>query len=295
MRSIIIAVLLAGIASPAVAAGTQQDFAVDPRDERRAPDERAQARAEQAERQERADRAERRQMRTERAQSQGARPERQARSQRLAGPARGSFGSPTNGGEFSRAPSERSRAERFDSVRDWRADQRRRADSPAVVQERNLARGAPGIGTGDFVEQRRPLPPVLDRNRPRVISGTPVLGAEPPPPASARTAHARPDRDWRTDWRRDPRYDWHDYRRRHRSLFHLGFYYDPFGWGYHRYGIGWRLWPSYYSSRYWLHDPWSYRLPRAYGPYRWVRYWDDALLVNLYTGEVVDVIHDFFW
>ena len=51
----------------------------------------------------------------------------------------------------------------------------------------------------------------------------------------------------------------------------------------------------YYGSSYWLNDPWQYRLPPAYGPYRWVRYWDDALLVNIYTGEVVDVIHNFFW
>ncbi|HXG80207.1 MAG TPA: RcnB family protein, partial [Sphingomicrobium sp.] len=54
-------------------------------------------------------------------------------------------------------------------------------------------------------------------------------------------------------------------------------------------------WPSHYHSRYWLHDPWYYRLPPAYGPYRWVRYWNDALLVNVHTGEVVDVIHNFFW
>jgi len=26
-----------------------------------------------------------------------------------------------------------------------------------------------------------------------------------------------------------------------------------------------------------------------------VRYYDDAVLVNIYTGEVVDVIYDFFW
>ena len=38
-----------------------------------------------------------------------------------------------------------------------------------------------------------------------------------------------------------------------------------------------------------------YRLPRSYGPYRWVRYHNDALLVNLYTGEVEDVVYDVFW
>ena len=38
-----------------------------------------------------------------------------------------------------------------------------------------------------------------------------------------------------------------------------------------------------------------YRLPPAYGPYRWIRYFDDALLVNIHTGMVVDSIRNFFW
>jgi hypothetical protein len=100
---------------------------------------------------------------------------------------------------------------------------------------------------------------------------------------------------WSNNWRHDRRYDWRSHRNRHRSIFHLGFYYDPFGWNYRNWSIGSFLYPSYYGSRYWLNDPWQYRLPPAYGPYRWIRYWDDALLVNIYTGEVVDVMHNFFW
>ena len=82
---------------------------------------------------------------------------------------------------------------------------------------------------------------------------------------------------------------------RYGSLYRLGRYYDPYGWGYRRYSTGFNLWPSYYGSSFWLNDPWQYRLPPAYGPYRWVRYYDDALLVNIYTGRVVDVIHGVFW
>jgi Ni/Co efflux regulator RcnB len=102
-------------------------------------------------------------------------------------------------------------------------------------------------------------------------------------------------RRWTGDWHRDRRYDWRRYRNHNRSLFRLGFYYDPFGWNYRRWSIGSYLYPSFYGSRYWLDDPWRYRLPPAYGPYRWVRYWNDALLVNIYTGEVVEVMHGFFW
>ncbi len=103
-------------------------------------------------------------------------------------------------------------------------------------------------------------------------------------------------RRWSTNnWRGNSRYDWRRYRDRNSSLFRLGFYQDPFGWRYRRWSTGSYLYPSYYGSQYWLEDPWHYRLPPAYGPYRWVRYWNDALLVNVYTGQVVDVIHTFFW
>lgn len=100
---------------------------------------------------------------------------------------------------------------------------------------------------------------------------------------------------WSGDWRRDDRYDWRGYRNRYGSLYRLGRYNDPYGWNYRRFPIGFNLWPSYYGSRFWLDDPWHFRLPRAYGPYRWVRYYEDALMVNIYTGQVVDVIHNFFW
>ncbi len=100
---------------------------------------------------------------------------------------------------------------------------------------------------------------------------------------------------WSRNWHNDRRYDWRRWRDRNRSAFRLGFYYDPFGWNYRRWSIGSFLYPSYFGSRYQLNDPWQYRLPPAYGPYRWVRYWDDALLVNVYTGEVVEVMHNFFW
>jgi hypothetical protein len=100
---------------------------------------------------------------------------------------------------------------------------------------------------------------------------------------------------WSNNWRNDSRYDWRNYRNRHRSTFHIGFYFDPFGYGYQRFGIGSFLNAGYYQSNYWIDDPWQYRLPPAYGPYRWVRYHNDALLIDTWNGEVVDVIYGFFW
>jgi Ni/Co efflux regulator RcnB len=100
---------------------------------------------------------------------------------------------------------------------------------------------------------------------------------------------------WRREWREDRRFDWRRHRDRDRSRFRLGFYYDPFGWSYRRWNLGWNLPSRFYSSRYWINDPFHYSLPPAYGPYRWVRYWNDALLVDLRTGRVVDAIPNFFW
>ena len=100
---------------------------------------------------------------------------------------------------------------------------------------------------------------------------------------------------WSSQWRNDHRYDWQRYRARNQSIFRIGSYYDPFGRSYRRPSIGITLYAGYYQPDYWLDDPWQYRLPPVYGPYRWVRYYDDALLIDIYSGQVVDVIDNFFW
>ena len=104
-------------------------------------------------------------------------------------------------------------------------------------------------------------------------------------------------REWnRNEWRRDNRYDWRGYRDNHRSIYQIGRYRAPYhNHSYRRLGIGFFLGSVFYGNQYWISDPWYYRLPAVYGPYRWVRYYDDVLLVDVYTGEVVDVIYDFFW
>jgi Ni/Co efflux regulator RcnB len=111
----------------------------------------------------------------------------------------------------------------------------------------------------------------------------------------AGSRHAGSTSRWSNHWRTDRRYDWRRHRDSHRSLYRLGGYRDPYGSRYRRFTIGFSLFPSYYQSNYWLDDPFMYRLPRAYGPYRWVRYNGDALLVNIYSGQVVDVVHGVFW
>ena len=104
-------------------------------------------------------------------------------------------------------------------------------------------------------------------------------------------------RSWARNWRNDRRYNWRDYRSRNRNVYHLPRYYAPrgYGYGYRRFSIGLTIGSILFAPNYWIDDPFYYRLPPAYGPYRWVRYYNDALLVDIRTGLVVDVEYDIFW
>jgi hypothetical protein len=107
---------------------------------------------------------------------------------------------------------------------------------------------------------------------------------------------SREFRRWNRNWRSNRSYDWFDYRRANTIIFRPGPYYAPYrSHRYSRLSIGFFLDSLFFQPRFFINDPWVYRLPAVYGPYQWVRYYDDVLLVDVYTGEVVDVIYDFFW
>ncbi|RVT93992.1 RcnB family protein [Sphingomonas crocodyli] len=97
------------------------------------------------------------------------------------------------------------------------------------------------------------------------------------------------------DARREVREDWRDYRRTHRDVYRRPAYVGPRGYVYRPVNVGYRFQPAYYHSRYYIADPWRYRLPAASGYNRWVRYGNDAVLVNVRTGRVITVNNSFFW
>jgi Ni/Co efflux regulator RcnB len=110
----------------------------------------------------------------------------------------------------------------------------------------------------------------------------------------------RNSRNWRNDWNRgwrsDNRYNWNNWRTRNRNVFHLSPYYSPYrDWRYQRFSIGLFLEPLFFDQRYWIDDPWQYRLPEAPYGTEWVRYYNDVILVDVESGEVIDTIYDFFW
>ena len=264
MRKLVIAMMLAGAAAPAFAAPDESGGSNRARAERGDGYERP-ARAErQFQRIERADRSEER---MERAEARARRAEARAdvRAEAI--------------GRADRADVERIREARREAID--------RADGGEPLRARVGGVAEPN----DLRQSSRPVPDVM---RPRVPLATDT--ARPGTPSEVLAdRRGRRDSGWSSHWRRDHRYDWRRWRDRHRSLFRLGIYSDPFGWRYRPYQVGWTMYPNYYGSRYWLNDPWRYRLPHAPAGYRWIRYWDDAVLVDTWNGRVVDVIHNFFW
>lgn len=103
-------------------------------------------------------------------------------------------------------------------------------------------------------------------------------------------------RDARKDYRdakREYREDWRDYRRTHAGIYRRGNWHAPFR--YERIGIGRHLPPAYYGRGYVIANPGYYRLPPAYGTQRWVRHYDDVLLIDIRTGIVRNVIRGLYW
>jgi Ni/Co efflux regulator RcnB len=65
---------------------------------------------------------------------------------------------------------------------------------------------------------------------------------------------------------------------------------------YHRHwGYGDYLPRGWFGSDFWIGSYWFYGLPIAPFGFAWVRVGPDAVLVNLYTGLVVEVVYGLFW
>ncbi len=89
------------------------------------------------------------------------------------------------------------------------------------------------------------------------------------------------------------RNDWRGYRDGHRDLYRRGSWNAPFR--YNNFRNGGRIAPPFYGSRYFIADPWRYHLQPARGYNRWVRHYNDVLLVDTRRGIVLDVNRGFFY
>lgn len=99
-------------------------------------------------------------------------------------------------------------------------------------------------------------------------------------------------RDERRDVRQ-AREDWREYRQRNRELYRGSRFNAPFR--YQRFGNGAAIDARYYGDRYTVGNYARYRLPAPGRYQRYVRHYNDVLLVNTRTGRVVRVYNGFYW
>lgn len=105
------------------------------------------------------------------------------------------------------------------------------------------------------------------------------------------------DRD-RSGWERNrPRYDPRNYPRTWRTpQRYRGFVYRPPPGFYARsWAFGEILPHGWYEPQHRILDWWSYGLPIPPIGYDWVRVGDDVLLVDSFSGRIVQVVRNLFW
>jgi Ni/Co efflux regulator RcnB len=92
-------------------------------------------------------------------------------------------------------------------------------------------------------------------------------------------------------------FDRHSYQRNFVAprRFHADVYVRPHGWYEHRWTYGEMLPAYFWTQNYWLSDYNNYGLGDPPPGFVWVRYGNDALLVDQNSGEVLQVEYDVFY
>ena len=86
---------------------------------------------------------------------------------------------------------------------------------------------------------------------------------------------------WQRNFRAEQRHHWQPYQR-------------PQGWYFQRWVFGMVLPTLFWTRQYWIENYREFRLPDPPYGYVWVRYGDDALLVNVRSGYILQTIYDIF-
>jgi len=77
--------------------------------------------------------------------------------------------------------------------------------------------------------------------------------------------------------------------------FHVGRYHAPYGFFARSWGFGDILPRGWYGPDYFIDDFLDFDLPYPPPGYEWVRVGDDALMIDEYTGRIVQVVRGIFW
>jgi Ni/Co efflux regulator RcnB len=91
-----------------------------------------------------------------------------------------------------------------------------------------------------------------------------------------------------------------DFSQWHRNFsapqrFHVGFYRRPAGWYSHRWVFGEILPSLFWAPEFWLADYYDFGLMPPPPGTVWVRDGDDALLIDRYSGEIIQVAYGVFY
>lgn len=138
----------------------------------------------------------------------------------------------------------------------------------------------------DIRQERRDLDRAYRRGDPRDIR------AEQRDLRGARQEFREDRRDAFRDgnWGRN---DWRQYRNTNRDFYRGGNWRADFR--YQQFRPGWRINRGFYDQRFFINDFNRFHLPRPGFNQRWVRHYNDVLLVDTRRGFVVDVLRGFYF
>lgn len=138
-------------------------------------------------------------------------------------------------------------------------------------------------------QSRQNMPSVSDRTSRRAGADLPSYGGQDsyrtgvkPPVVQERHDSSRDRETFRKVYRAEHRYDVRPYVR-------------PRGWYHRDWVLGDILPVLFWTRSYWIISYWLYDLPIPPVGCIWVRYGNDALLIDRQTGEVIQVIYDIFY
>jgi Ni/Co efflux regulator RcnB len=77
--------------------------------------------------------------------------------------------------------------------------------------------------------------------------------------------------------------------------YHFGVYNAPPGYVYRRWTFGEQLPSIYFAQQFWITNYLNFGLVAPPGGYEWVRYGPDALLIDVNTGEIIQVEYGLFY
>ena len=82
---------------------------------------------------------------------------------------------------------------------------------------------------------------------------------------------------------------------RHHYRYHGGSWRWPGDYRYQRWTFGMTLPSIFWTNDYWIDDYYDYGLGAPPPGTVWVRYGNDAILIDRYTGEILEVVYDQFY